>query len=68
MNTTAANAKTTSSYECLFCGVRYDHVAEMRSCSICGHSVASGWLAKQSHNHAEQDRQAPGWREIYRAA
>ena len=64
MNTTAANTKTTTSYECLFCGVSYQHVPEMRSCSICGHSVASGWLVKQSCSHTER----PDGQQIYRAA
>ncbi|HEX8036960.1 MAG TPA: hypothetical protein VF510_24090 [Ktedonobacterales bacterium] len=67
MNTVATIAKITTSYKCLFCGVRYDDVAEMHNCSICGHSVASGWLVKQSHSHAERYL-VPEGQQIYRAA
>ncbi|MGZ3664817.1 MAG: hypothetical protein ACXVDA_10080 [Ktedonobacterales bacterium] len=67
MNTTATNSKTTASYKCLFCGVRYDQVAEMHSCSVCGHSVASGWLVKQSHSHTERYLVSEG-QQIYQAA
>lgn len=67
MKTVAANANTTTSYKCLFCGVRYDDVAEMPNCSICGHSVASGWLVKQSRSHTERFL-VPEGQQIYRAA
>ncbi len=77
MNITAVHPRTTTSttasYMCRFCGVSYDDVAEMHSCTICGQTVAGGWLVKQSHDYlehdpSEHDEPAPGWHLIYRAA
>lgn len=67
MNTTAINSKITASYECMFCGVSYQQVPEMRSCSVCGHTVASGWLVKQARSHTERSI-VPEGQQIYRAA
>lgn len=73
MNTTAINSKTTNAYVCRFCGVSYDDVAEMHTCGICGNTVASGWLVKQSNDYLKQvypehEYPTPGWQQIYRAA
>lgn len=77
MNITAVYSRTTTStttsYMCRFCGVSYDDVAEMHSCTICGQTVAGGWLVRQSHDQPEydqpeHDQPAPGWHLIYRAA
>ncbi len=77
MNITAVHPMTTTSttvsYMCRFCGVSYDDVAEMHSCTICGQTVAGGWLVKQSHDYPvyvqpEHDQPESGWQVIYRAA
>lgn len=33
-------------YECLYCGVTYHRMTEMRTCDICGQSTGSGWLCE----------------------
>lgn len=33
-------------YECLYCGVTYRRLAEMRTCDICGHPIESGWFCE----------------------
>ena len=33
-----------TTYECLYCGVTYHRMAEMRSCDICGQPIGPGWF------------------------
>lgn len=73
MNTTAVDSTTTTSYDCLFCGVSYHHVTELRGCSVCGQTVASGWLVEKlcdDSGHERRDRVHPalGEEQMYRAA
>ncbi|WIG58285.1 MAG: hypothetical protein OJF49_001030 [Ktedonobacterales bacterium] len=47
-----------TTYQCQFCGVTYHRPSVMRSCTICGHTTASGWLRELHHEHPTRQPEA----------
>jgi hypothetical protein len=46
-------------YRCLFCDGRYHTSQRMRSCTICGQMMATGWFCKDDSPNLPKEQPNP---------